>query len=40
MVDQTRALDRARFGAGPLTRLTAPELAAVERSLRGLLGLV
>jgi len=39
MVDQTRALDRNRFGEGPLTRLTQDELAAVERSLRALLGL-
>jgi len=39
MVDQTRALDRKRFGAGPLTHLTEKELTAVERSLRVILGL-
>lgn len=40
MVDQTRALDAERFGAGPLTRLTEDEQTAVERSLRTLLGLL
>lgn len=39
VVDQPRALDRARIGDGPLTALTAPELAAVERSLRVVLGM-
>jgi mRNA interferase MazF len=39
MVDQTRALDRARFGDGPLTTLTADEMQAVERSLRVVLGM-
>lgn len=40
MVDQTRAVDRDRLGDGPLTRLSPPELAAVERSLRAALGLL
>jgi mRNA interferase MazF len=39
VVDQPRALDRARLGNGPLTILTRTELAAVERSLRVVLGL-
>ncbi len=39
VVDQPRALDRARIGDGPLTALTATELAAVERSLRVVLGM-
>jgi len=40
MVEQTRALDRSRFGDGPLTSLTPEEMAAVERSLKGVLGLL
>jgi mRNA interferase MazF len=39
VVDQPRALDRARLGDGPLTTLTRVELAAVERSLRVVLGM-
>lgn len=39
MVDQTRALGRARFGDGPLTTLTGDEMQAVERSLRVVLGM-
>ncbi len=39
VVDQPRALDRARIGDGPLTALTVPELAAVERGLRVVLGM-
>lgn len=39
IVDKPRTLDRKRFGDGPLTRLTEDEMAAVERGLRGLLGL-
>lgn len=34
MVDQTRALDRSRFGEGPLATLEPAEMAAVEKSLR------
>lgn len=40
IVDQPRALDIERLGEGPLTSLTAGEMAAVERSLRGVLGLL
>lgn len=39
IVDQPRALDRARVSDGPLTALTPTELAAVERSLRVVLGM-
>jgi mRNA interferase MazF len=40
MVEQTRAFDRARLGNGPLTTLTPEEMAAVEKSLKGVLGLL
>ncbi len=40
VVDQPRALDRARIGEGPLTTLTPAELASVERSMRAVLGMV
>ena len=39
VVDQPRALDRTRVRDGPLTILTRTELAAVERSLRVVLGM-
>lgn len=39
ITDQPRALDRSRFGDGPLTVLSADELAAVERGLRAALGM-
>ena len=39
VVDQPRALDRKRIGDGPLTVLTHAELAAIERSLRVVLGM-
>ncbi len=39
IVDQPRALDRVRIGEGPLTRLTEPEMADVERSLSVIFGL-
>ncbi len=38
VTDQPRALDRARFGDGPLAELAAEEMAAVERALLGVLG--
>jgi mRNA interferase MazF len=40
MVEHLRALDRSRFGEGPLATLTAEEMAAVEKSLRGVMGLL
>ncbi|MBD9360540.1 type II toxin-antitoxin system PemK/MazF family toxin [Methylomonas sp. EbB] len=39
MAEQLRAIDRSRFGEGPLATVTAEELAAVEKSLRGVMGL-
>jgi mRNA interferase MazF len=39
VVDQPRSLDRTRLGEGPLTVLSQAELAAVERSLRVVLGM-
>jgi mRNA interferase MazF len=40
ITDQPRAVDRSRFGDGPLTTLTAQEMAAVEQGLRAALGLL
>jgi mRNA interferase MazF len=39
MAEQVRALDRSRFGDGPLATLTADELAALERALQAALGM-
>lgn len=39
VIDQPRAIDIARFGDGPLTSLSMEEMAAVEKSLRAVLGL-
>ncbi|MBB3189565.1 type II toxin-antitoxin system PemK/MazF family toxin [Halomonas cerina] len=40
VIDKPRALDPTRLGEGPLTTLTAEEMAAVEQSLRGVLGML
>ena len=40
VTDQPRALDRSRFGEGPLTTLTADEMATVEKSLRAVMGML
>ena len=40
VVDQPRALDLDRFGDGPLTTLAPEEMAEVEKSLKGVLGLL
>jgi len=40
VVDQPRALDRARLGEGPLATLSTGEMAAVEKSLKAILGLL
>jgi len=40
VVDQPRALDRARLGDGPLTTLTDAEMTAVEKSLKAVLGML
>jgi len=39
IVDQPCALDRTCINEGPLTRLAASEMAAVERSLKIIFGL-
>ena len=38
MAEQPRALDRNRLGDGPLTALSAVEMAALEEALRGVMG--
>ena len=40
VVDQPRALDRSRFGDGPLTMLTSEEMSVVEKSLKAVMGLL
>jgi mRNA interferase MazF len=40
MVEQVRVADRGRFGEGPLASLTAEEMAAVEKSLRAVMGML
>ncbi|MGH8497481.1 MAG: type II toxin-antitoxin system PemK/MazF family toxin, partial [Methylococcales bacterium] len=40
VTDQPRSLDRSRFGEGPLTTLTHEEMAAVEKSLRAMMGML
>jgi mRNA interferase MazF len=40
MVEHVRALDRSRFRDGPLTALTEEEMAAVEKSLRAVMGMM
>lgn len=39
VTDQPRALDRKRFGDGPLTVLNTEEMTVVERSLQAVLGM-
>ena len=40
VTDQPRALDRDRFGEGPLATLTTEEMAAVEKSLLAVMGML
>jgi mRNA interferase MazF len=40
MIEHIRALDRSRFGEGPLATLTAEEMATVDKSLRGVMGML
>ncbi len=40
VIEKPRALDPARLGDGPLTALTGEEMAAVEKSLQGVFGLL
>jgi len=39
VVDQPRALDRDRFGEGPLTTLSEEEMSNVERAFLGVCGM-
>jgi mRNA interferase MazF len=40
MPEYPRSLDRKRFGDGPLTKLTAEEMSAVEKSFKAVTGLL
>lgn len=40
MVEQLRALERSRFGPGSLATLDTEEMAAVERSLLAVMGML
>lgn len=40
VTDQPRALDRRRFGEGPLAALTSEEMKAVEVSLKAVMGML
>jgi mRNA interferase MazF len=40
MIEHLRALDRSRFGPGPLATLSAEEMAAVEKSLQAVMGML
>jgi len=40
MVEQVRVADRSRLGEGPLTTLANEEIAAVEKSLRAVMGML
>ncbi|WP_198949822.1 type II toxin-antitoxin system PemK/MazF family toxin [Synechococcus sp. 1G10] len=39
MAEQPRALERTRIGEGPLTSLSAEEMAVLEQALRGAMGM-
>lgn len=40
MVEQIRAIDRSRIGDGPLTKLSPEEMMELEKSARGVLGML
>ena len=40
MIEHIRTLDRSRFGPGPLTTLTDGEMAAMEKSLLAVMGML
>ncbi len=40
MIEHIRALDRSRFGEGPIAVLTKAEMTAVERSFLGVMGML
>lgn len=39
VVEQVRAIDRARIGDGPLTKLTTEEMSSLEHSLKAVMGM-
>ena len=39
IADQPRTLDRTRIGEGPLTILSGAEMMALEKALRGVMGM-
>jgi mRNA interferase MazF len=40
VTEKIRALDRTRFGSGPLAVVTDEEVAELEQKLRGVLGMI
>ena len=40
MIEKMRAIDRSRFGTGPLAVVTEEEMAELEQKLRGVLGMI
>lgn len=40
MPEHVRAVDRSRFGDGPLASLSSEEMAAVEKSLKAVMGML
>lgn len=40
MVEQLRAIDRTRIGDGPITKLSSEEMTELEKSVRGVLGML
>ena len=40
MLEQIRTIDRMRIGDGPLTKLTSEEMKALEKGMRGVLGML
>ncbi len=40
VVEKTRAVDRSRFGTGPLTTVSDDEMAALEHRLKAVLGML
>jgi len=40
VIEKIRAVDRSRFGEGPLARVDEAELVAIEQQLKGVLGML
>ena len=40
VTEKIRAVDRSRFGTGPLAEVTVEEMAELEQKLRGVLGMI